>query len=227
MIGGNRPEEFERPRVDAEYLRVLRRRRHLRPKHLTPSLLLRDQQCGSPGCPRYIRNPCGAAHVMPAPLRIDATESAAHGRQSPTQRRRNRASAGVGRAAAIAFARRGDNIGLIARGEEGLEGAREDVVAAGGRAVVLPADVSDAAAVQAAADTAGRELGPLDVWVNAAMVTVFAPLSQLASTMRRTSRCGCNSGRSCGPPVTGIKSVTRNSPRSVVKVVSSTVVSST
>jgi short-subunit dehydrogenase len=83
------------------------------------------------------------------------------------------ASAGVGRAAAIAFARKGYAVGLIARGHTGLEAAAADVRAAGGRPLVLPCDVSDAAAVDAAADRAEVELGPIDVWVNAAMVAVL------------------------------------------------------
>ena len=84
------------------------------------------------------------------------------------------ASAGVGRAAAVAFGARGDGVGLIARGEEGLAAAAREVEAAGGRALVLPFDVSDADAVEAAAARAETELGPLDVWVNAAMCAVLA-----------------------------------------------------
>ncbi|HJZ77343.1 MAG TPA: SDR family oxidoreductase [Vicinamibacterales bacterium] len=89
------------------------------------------------------------------------------------------ASAGVGRAAVRAFAKRGAHVGLIARGLDGLEGARQEVEAAGGRALVLPADVADAAAVEAAADRVERELGPIDVWVNNAMVAVFSPVDAL------------------------------------------------
>jgi short-subunit dehydrogenase len=83
------------------------------------------------------------------------------------------ASAGVGRATAIAFARRGYAVGLIARGRTGLEAAAADVRAAGGRPLVLRCDVSDAAAVTAAAARAEAELGPIDTWVNAAMVAVL------------------------------------------------------
>lgn len=86
------------------------------------------------------------------------------------------ASAGVGRAAVRAFAERGANIGLIARGKEGLEGARREVEELGGRALVLPLDVADAAAVDSAAERVEQELGPIDVWVNNAMVSVFAPI---------------------------------------------------
>jgi short-subunit dehydrogenase len=84
------------------------------------------------------------------------------------------ASAGVGRAVVREFARRGANLGLVARGEEGLEGARREVEQAGGRALAVPTDVSDPEAVEAAAAAVEGELGPIDVWVNDAMVTVFA-----------------------------------------------------
>lgn len=86
------------------------------------------------------------------------------------------ASAGVGRAIVRAFAAQGAHIGLIARGRDGLEGARREVEAAGGRALVLPLDVADAAAVDRAAEEVERVLGPIDVWVNDAMVSVFAPV---------------------------------------------------
>ena len=89
------------------------------------------------------------------------------------------ASAGIGRAAAIAFGRRGDRVGLIARSRSGLEGALAEVEAAGGRGLVLPADVADPAAVAAAADRLERELGPIDIWVNDAMLTVFSPADRV------------------------------------------------
>lgn len=84
------------------------------------------------------------------------------------------ASAGVGRATAIAFARRGAYIGLLARGHDGLEGARRDVEAAGGRALVLPTDVADPTQVEAAATKVEETFGPIDIWVNDAMVSVFS-----------------------------------------------------
>src|SRR5947209_3109139 len=92
------------------------------------------------------------------------------------------ASAGVGRATARAFARRygGDAaIGLIARGVDGLEAARREVEQEGGRALVLPVDVADAAQIDAAAQRVERELGPIDVWINNAMVSVFSPVKEL------------------------------------------------
>jgi NAD(P)-dependent dehydrogenase (short-subunit alcohol dehydrogenase family) len=89
------------------------------------------------------------------------------------------ASAGVGRATAQAFARRGANIGLLARGREGLEGARRDVEALGGQGLVLPTDVADAGRVEAAAAAVEDAFGPIDVWVNNAMVSVFSPVKQM------------------------------------------------
>lgn len=88
------------------------------------------------------------------------------------------ASAGVGRATAVAFAREGAQVALIARGAAGLAGARREVEAAGGAALTVAADVADAEAVEAAAARIERELGPLDVWVNDAMTSVFAPVQQ-------------------------------------------------
>ena len=85
------------------------------------------------------------------------------------------ASAGVGRAIALEFAKHGAWIGLLARGRDGLEGARREVEAAGGRALVIPTDVSDAAQVEQAATTVERAFGPIDVWVNNAMVSVISP----------------------------------------------------
>ncbi len=91
------------------------------------------------------------------------------------------ASAGVGRATVRAFAREGADVGLLARGIDGLEAARREVEAAGHRALVVPTDVADAAAVEAAAERIERELGPIDVWVNNAMVSVFSPVKELTS----------------------------------------------
>ncbi len=90
------------------------------------------------------------------------------------------ASAGVGRAVVSAFARRGARIGLLARGVDGLEGARREAESAGGQAIALPTDVADPAQVEAAAAAVEREYGPIDVWVNDAMTTVFAPFLEIA-----------------------------------------------
>jgi NADP-dependent 3-hydroxy acid dehydrogenase YdfG len=89
------------------------------------------------------------------------------------------ASAGVGRAAVRAFAASGASIGLLARGRDGLEGARREVKAAGGRALALPTDVANADQVEQAAEEIERKLGAIDVWVNNAMVSVFSPVSEM------------------------------------------------
>jgi NAD(P)-dependent dehydrogenase (short-subunit alcohol dehydrogenase family) len=89
------------------------------------------------------------------------------------------ASAGVGRATVRRFAADGASIGLIARGKERLEAAAQEVESAGGRALVLPLDVAEPGALEAAADQVEEELGPIDVWVNNAMVTVYAPVARL------------------------------------------------
>ena len=89
------------------------------------------------------------------------------------------ASAGVGRATVREFAKHGAHVGLIARGTDGLEAAAREVEAYGGRALILPVDVADAAAVQRAADEVERQLGPIDIWVNNAMTSVFSPIKEM------------------------------------------------
>ena len=89
------------------------------------------------------------------------------------------ASAGVGRATARAFAKRGAKIGLLARGLDGLEAVRREVEAAGGKALVLPTDVSSADQVEAAADAVERSFGSIDIWINNAMVSVFSPIKEM------------------------------------------------
>jgi NAD(P)-dependent dehydrogenase (short-subunit alcohol dehydrogenase family) len=89
------------------------------------------------------------------------------------------ASGGIGRASAIAFAARGDRVALLARGERGLAGAAAEVERAGGTPLVVPVDVADAEAVFAAAERVESELGPIDVWVNVAFTSVFAPFERI------------------------------------------------
>jgi len=84
------------------------------------------------------------------------------------------ASGGVGRAVAHAFAKRGAHIGLLARGQRGLDDAADEVRAIGGQALAVPTDVADADQVEAAALAVEARFGPIDVWVNDAMATVFA-----------------------------------------------------
>ncbi len=89
------------------------------------------------------------------------------------------ASAGVGRAAAREFGRHGAKVALLARNEEGLEGARKEIEAAGGEALPIPTDVADHGQVEAAAERVERELGPIDVWVNDAIAVIFAPFKDI------------------------------------------------
>jgi NAD(P)-dependent dehydrogenase (short-subunit alcohol dehydrogenase family) len=84
------------------------------------------------------------------------------------------ASAGVGRAAAVEFARAGFDVGLIARDADRLAAARKEIEGLGGRALAVPADVADAEQVEDAAEAIEKQLGAIEVWVNNAMVTIFA-----------------------------------------------------
>ena len=99
------------------------------------------------------------------------------------------ASAGIGRACVRAFAERGADVALLARGRAGLEAAAAEVRAAGGRALPIEVDMSDHDAVDAAAARIEDELGPIDVWVNDAFATIFAPFEEIepAEFARATS----------------------------------------
>jgi NAD(P)-dependent dehydrogenase (short-subunit alcohol dehydrogenase family) len=98
------------------------------------------------------------------------------------------ASGGVGRAVAREFAGRGDKVALLARGEDGLAAAAEEIGNAGGVALPVSVDVADAEALDAAATRIERELGPIDVWVNNAFSSVFAPFIEIsAAELRRTT----------------------------------------
>lgn len=97
-------------------------------------------------------------------------------------------TSGVGRACAQLFARRGDNVALIARGTDGLDGAAADVRAAGRQVSVHAVDVADSDALEQAATAIERELGPIDVWVNNAMTSVLAPMMEVsADELRRVT----------------------------------------
>ena len=89
-------------------------------------------------------------------------------------------TAGVGRATAQRFARDGARIAVLARGRDGLDATAAEIEALGGRALALEVDVADAAQVEAAADRIERELGPIDVWINNAMTTVFGPVRAIS-----------------------------------------------
>ncbi len=91
------------------------------------------------------------------------------------------ASAGIGRATAQQFAARGDNVALLARGSAGLEGAVKDVHNAGGQALAVPTDVAEYGEVESAAAEVEGYFGPIDIWVNVAFVSVFAPFHQISA----------------------------------------------
>src|SRR4051794_7231145 len=89
------------------------------------------------------------------------------------------ASAGIGRAAAVAFGSQGARVALLARGDTGLEAAAGEVREAGGEALVIPTDVSEYAEVEAAAARVEELFGPIDVWVNVAFTSVFARFTDI------------------------------------------------
>jgi NAD(P)-dependent dehydrogenase (short-subunit alcohol dehydrogenase family) len=89
------------------------------------------------------------------------------------------ASAGLGRATAREFGRRGAQVGLLARGIDGLQAAKREIESMGGHALVLPADVADAEAVEQAAAAVEEQFGAIDIWVNNAMASVFSPVKKM------------------------------------------------
>ncbi|HEY7208823.1 MAG TPA: SDR family oxidoreductase [Bryobacteraceae bacterium] len=98
------------------------------------------------------------------------------------------ASAGVGRATVREFAKRRARIGLIARGPEGLEAAKREVEASGGEALVFPADVANSDQIEGAAAAVEQNLGPIDIWINDAVTSVFSPIKEMtAEEFRRVT----------------------------------------
>jgi len=98
------------------------------------------------------------------------------------------ASAGIGRATARLFGERGDRVGLISRGQAGLDAAAREVEEAGGKALAVSADVADYEQVAAAAGQIEQRLGPIDIWVNVAFTSVFAPFAEItAEEFRRVT----------------------------------------
>lgn len=89
------------------------------------------------------------------------------------------ATGGVGRATAQAFARQGAKIALLARGQEQLAATCKEIEMLGGVALAIPTDVADSAQVEAAAEQTEQTLGPIDVWINNAMASVFAPIKEI------------------------------------------------
>jgi len=90
-------------------------------------------------------------------------------------------TAGVGRATAHAFAQAGYRVAVIARGEQGLADTRNELEATGTKVLAIAADVADADAIDQAADRIEAELGPIEIWVNAAMATVFGPVNKISA----------------------------------------------
>lgn len=90
-------------------------------------------------------------------------------------------TAGVGRATAHALAQAGYRIAVIARGELGLADTRSELEAAGAKVLAIAADVADAEAIDRAAERIEKELGPIEIWVNAAMATVFGPVNKITA----------------------------------------------
>lgn len=90
-------------------------------------------------------------------------------------------TAGVGRATAHALAQAGYRIAVIARGEQGLADTRSELEAAGAKVLAIAADVADAEAIDRAAERIEKELGPIEIWVNAAMATVFGPVNKISA----------------------------------------------
>ena len=90
------------------------------------------------------------------------------------------ASAGIGRATARQFAKEGASIGLIARGKDRLKATAKEVEALGGKALVIPADVTDSAAIERAADAVEAAFGPIDIWINNAFAGLFSPFMDMS-----------------------------------------------
>jgi short-subunit dehydrogenase len=89
------------------------------------------------------------------------------------------ASAGLGRAIAREFGQHQAQVALLARGRAGLEAAAAEIEAAGGRAMSIPTDVADSTAVEVAAASVEKEFGPIDIWINNAMTSVFSPVKEM------------------------------------------------
>src|SRR5215208_2464762 len=89
------------------------------------------------------------------------------------------ASGGVGRAVAREFAKRGDSIALLARGEVGLAATAAEVTVAGATPMVVPVDVADHIQIEQAVARIENELGAIDIWVNSAFTSIFAPFAEI------------------------------------------------
>jgi NAD(P)-dependent dehydrogenase (short-subunit alcohol dehydrogenase family) len=135
----------------------------------------------SPAQPACALSIAAAARSSAAAVRLLLTPMGTLGSARPPVLMITGASAGVGRATAIAFARQGASVGLLARGSAGLDGALRDVEEAGGRGLICEADVADAEAVENAAAEVESAFGPIDVWINNAMASVFSPIHEMTA----------------------------------------------
>ena len=107
-------------------------------------------------------------------------------------------TAGVGRATARAFAKRGAHIGLLARGRTGLDATRKEVEALGGKAITVQGDVANSEDVERLAEETEAAFGPIDVWINNAMVTVYAELQEITPEEYRRVTDVCYHGQVFG-----------------------------
>src|SRR3954453_16429857 len=121
------------------------------------------------------------------------------------------ASAGIGRAVVRRFAEDGASVGLIGRSEAGLAGARRAGGGGGGRACAAPADFADARELESAAETIEGALGPIDIWVNNAMTTVFAFFEDIEPDEYRRGPEGTYLGTGWGAPG-GVKRIVPSHP---------------
>src|SRR5262245_19184239 len=131
--------------------------------------------------PRFVGERAIPADVMSSPARTDRPEVRARPAFMTTTVVITGASAGVGRAVALEFARQGCNVALMARGVERLTSAARQAEAFGVTVLAIPVDVADPAALDAAAERVETELGPIDIWINNAMATIFAPVCAIRS----------------------------------------------
>ncbi len=113
------------------------------------------------------------------------------------------ASAGIARATARRYGQRGANVGLIARGKAGLDGAVRDVEEAGGKALAVSADVADYEQVEDAARQVEEFFGPIDVWINAAFCSVFAPFAEFSATEWMSQHARLVTGLAAGSAALG------------------------
>ncbi|MEP7037515.1 MAG: SDR family oxidoreductase, partial [Acidobacteriota bacterium] len=119
-------------------------------------------------------------------IKLNGDEALIEVEENPTQENKKPevvvitgASAGLGRAIVRRFAQEGAHIGLVARGRDGLEGAKRDVEKLGGKAIIIEGDVADPKTTERAAEETEKAFGEIDIWINDAMVSVFSPVKEM------------------------------------------------